>query len=343
MTRLRALTPAGLLATALLATALLSAACGPVVRIPRPEGEPVSPASSSGAAADVLSGHLTVDLPPGAIDAPRRASIMAAPQSSTDETRIVLEEGGPEGMAKFVMMVTELYLLGSGDLKADAGMLAAKSEKVTELRGARLPTYALEPSGEPLPDRPLFVLGGVVAHPDGTLQEVEFFILPEMASSRKDYADRARSVLSTFAPGKRKIETRGGKTALGRTLFVDMPPSFLLSTQPGPDFDVFRVRRLRRPGEPGATLGIYVGGHPSLQIDQLIKSGDDPPPAKTEEGTLLGRKTEWVQWRGADGLEIKEAIVSLDDHQSVHVFAMATTVEDLEGLVRIVQTLSRAH
>jgi hypothetical protein len=314
-----------------------------MAQIPRPEEEAVQAAPSSGEAAEVLAGHLVVDLPSGAIDAPRRASIMAAPQSSTDETRIVLEGGGPEGMAKFVMMVTELYLLGSGDLKADADKLAAKGEKVSELRGARLPTFTLEPTTEPLPDRPLFVLGGIVAHPDGTLQEVEFFILPEMAASKEDYADRARSVLSTFAPGKRKIATGGGKTPLGKALFVDVPPSFLVSTQPGPDFDVFRVRRLRRPGEPGATLGIYVGGHPSLQIDQLMKSGDDPPPAKTEEGTLLGRKTEWVQWRGADGLEIKEAIVSLDDHQSVHIFAMATTVEDLEGLMRIVQTLSRAH
>ncbi|NUO53890.1 MAG: hypothetical protein HOV80_34025 [Polyangiaceae bacterium] len=334
---------ASLTLTGLFATALLSAACGPVTQIPLPEEEPVT-AASSASTTDVLSGHLTVGIPPGAVDAPRRASIMAAPQSSNDETRIVLEGGGPEGMAKFVMMVTELYLLGSGDLRADAGKLAARDEKVVELRGARLPTFAFEPGpGEPLPDRPLFVLGGVISHPDGTLQEVEFFILPEMAASRKDYTDRARAVLSTFAPGKRKIETAGGKTALGKTLFVNMPPSFILSTQPGPDFDVFRVRRLRRPGEPGATLGIYVGGHPSLQIDQLIKSGEDTPPAKTEEGTVLGRKTEWVEWRGADGLEIKETIVPLDDQQSVHVFAMATTVEDLEGLLRIVQTLAQAH
>lgn len=335
---------AALALSSVLAAALASAACGPVTQIPRPEEEGVAPAASSGPPAEVLAGHLKVELPSGAIDAPRQASIMAAPQSSTDETRIVLEGGGPEGMAKFVMMVTELYLLGSGDLKADAAKLAARGEKAVELRGARLPTFVFEPSSfDPLPDRPLFILGGVVSHPDGTLQEVEFFILPEMAASRKEYADRARAVLSTFAPGKRKIETAGGKAALGKTLFVNMPPSFILSSQSGPDFDVFRVRRLRRPGEPGATLGIYVGGHPSLQIDQLIKSGDDTPSTKTEEGMLLGRKTEWVQWRGADGLEIKEAIVSLDDHQSVHVFAMATTLEDLEGLLRIVQTLSQAH
>lgn len=325
-----------------LVASLSAAACASASPYPRLDDEP-APAPKAGASADVLTGHLVVDLPEGAVDAPRRVSIMAAPQSSTDETRIVLEGGGPEGMAKFVMMVTELYLLGSGDLRTDASKLAAKGEHVTEVRGARLPTFSLEPNAEPLPDRPLFVLGAVIAHPDGTLQEVEFFVLPDMAASKKEYADRARAVLKTFAAGKRRIDTAGGKTKLGKVLHVDVPPSFIVSTQQGPDFEVFRVRKLRRPGEPGATLGIYVGGHPSLQIEQLLKSGESSPASTSQDGTLLGQKVEWIQWRGADGLEIKEAIAKLDEHQSVHVFAMATTVEDLEGLARIVQSLTPAH
>ncbi len=335
-------TSASVLARALLAALALLTACSSV---PPPPVEPVDDAKrpdASGAASDMLAGHLVVDLPPGAVTQARRTSIMAAPQASADETRVVLEEGGTEGLARFVMMVTELYLVGSGDLRADAMKLAAKDERVVELKDARLPSFGLEPTSPPKSDRPLFVFGTVIAHPDGSLQQAEFFILPDMADARGEYADRARAIARTFGAGTRKLDPKGGRTTIGASLVADLPPSFLVSTQQGPDFDVFRIRKLHVPGESGATLGIYVGGHPSLQIDQISREGGAAPQSRTEDGTLLERPAKWVTWSGPDGLKVKEAIVELGDHRAVHVFGLAANDADLEVLSRIAATLRRA-
>ena len=314
--------------------------------MPQPLPEEPGPAAprkdGGGGPTALLAGHLLVSLPAGAIDEPRRTSIMAAPQAATDESRIVLEGGGPDGLARFVMMASELYLLGSGDLRADAARLTAKNERVVELRDATLPLFVIEPTAEPLPDRPVFVLGAVVGHPDGSLQEVTFFILPDMIEQRAEYADRARAVVKTLAAGPRKLEATGGPASLGGSLTADLPPGFLVTSQPGPDFEVYRARKLTRSGDRGATLGVYLGGHPSLQHTQAAREGDPEPPATSEKGTLLDQDTTWIAWTTREGVKVKESVVKLGEHEAVHVFALAGTDEDLATLMKIASSLRRA-
>ncbi len=320
------------------AVALLAAGCSSV---PRPittndGGGDIADVST----ADLLAGHLPADLPDGAVSEARRTSIMAAPQAAMDETRVVLEGGGPDGLARFVMMVSELYLLGSGDLRSDATRLAAKGERIVEVSGAKLPMFGIEPTSAPLPDRPVFVLGAIVGHPDGSLQEITFFILPEMSSERAAYADEARAILKTIGAGSRKLEAKGGRAKLGEGLALDMPPGYLLSSQPGPDFEVYRVRKLNRAGERGATLGVYVGGHPSLQHAQAARDGGPEPPTTTEAGSLLGKSTTWIAWATPDGVKIREAIVELGELRAVHVFALAAADEDMAVLEKIASSLA---
>ncbi|MBL9027269.1 MAG: hypothetical protein JNL21_34060 [Myxococcales bacterium] len=311
----------------------------PIPEAPGPK-EP-GQAGESGRA-ELLAGHLLVTLPAGAIDEPRRTSIMAAPQSTTDESRVVLEGGGPDGLARFVMMASELYLLGSGDLRADASRLVARGERVVELGDAKVPLFVIEPTAEPLPDRPVFVLGAVVGSPDGSLQEVTFFILPEMLEQRAEYADRARAIVKTLAAGPRKLEARGGPASFGKTLEADLPPGFLVTSQPGPDFEVYRARKLTKAGDRGATLGIYLGGHPALQHTQAARDGGPEPPATSEDGTLLEQKTTWVVWTTKEGVKVKETVLKLGEHEAVHVFALAGTDEDLATLMKIASSLRRA-
>lgn len=328
--------------TSTLFAALLTA-CGAVP--PRPLDDPPAlpeprAEAPAGAGTPVLGGHLTVELPPGAALRPRHESIMAAPSADADETRVFLEDGGAGGRARFVLMVTELFRRASGDLERDARTFAFEGDRVAPLAGARLPTMALEPApSEVDPDRPILVFAAIVAHPDGTLQQLEFLILPDMAADAETYTQRARAIAQTVAAGSRTLAAPGGQVSLG-TLRVELPPGYVISRQEGPDFEVFRLRRLVTPTEPTMLLGVYRGGHPSFQVNQATRDGS-PAPAVTEaEGPLFGEPARWITWRSRGGVLFREAIVKRADLDAVHVYAVGADLAALAELQRIAATLA---
>jgi hypothetical protein len=295
--------------------------------------------AETGEAVPLLAGHLTVRLPEGARVSARPHSIMSAEAADADETRIILEDGGE--IARFVLLATELYRTTTGEVVADAKVLAAEGERTGALQGAgglRLAT--LEPSTPPPADRPVFVLGVVVAHPDGTLQELDFFILPEMIGDLASYTERARAIARTVASGARRLAAPGGDARLGADLVVALPRGYLVATQPGPDFEVHRIRKLTRIDAPASFLGIYVGGHPSLQHRQSADEG--PLPSTQEEaGELAGRQTTWVSWSTPAGTRVKEAIAELGEHQFVHAYTFSANEiaeEELFGIARSLRT-----
>jgi hypothetical protein len=309
------------------------------VPAPVPSGDGAGGAAPTGPGADILADHLRASLPEGAIVAPRRASIMAAPSAATDETRVMLEPQAGE-TAKYVMLVSELFLLGTGNVVADADRLAAKGERAEALAGARLPIAILRPDpAQPPTDGPLFVLAAIVQHPDGTLQQAEFFILPEMRAELSAYAERSLAIARTLTAGARRIEAKGGTERLSGGLVLDVAAGYLMTTQQGPDFEVHRIRKLTQVGSAPGTLGIYLGGHPSLQHAQIAREGGEPPPAATEKGTLAGKEVSWIQWSTPSGTKVREAIGALGEGRSVHAFALSPDDATLADLMRIVATL----
>jgi hypothetical protein len=262
-----------------------------------------------------------MDVPEQAEQSARPHSIMAAPAAVQDETRIILEPGAE--MARFVAFARELYASATADVLADAKHVAGADEHVERYDlGNGLRAAAIAGGVETRPNKPLRVLNLVVAHPDGTLQEIVFLILPEMANQRDSYVTKARALAKTLRPGSTRIDAPGGESRLGSELLVTLPRGFIVSTQPGPDFDVHHIRKLAPLDRVAGTLGIYVGGHPSLQLNQ--RDEDGPPPASsTEQGSLLGKEVAWVKWKGADGTRVREAIAKLGEHEAVHVYAFA--------------------
>jgi hypothetical protein len=331
------------------AAVLAASACGAVpprrTEDPPPKPESASEAeAATGSGTPLLGGHLTVELPKGAVQRPRRESIMAAPSADTDETRIFLEEGGVDGRARFVLMVTELFLRGSGDLERDGRALAFQGDRVSRLAGARIPMVALEPGAATVdPDRPILVLAAIVGHPDGTLQQLEFLILPDMAAELETYARRARAIAETVAPGPRTLEARGGKVPLGETLTVELPAGYLVTKQEGPDFDLFRLRRLVTATEPTMMLGVYRGGHPSFQLNQASRDGGPAPSATEAEGPLFGQPARWITWQSRAGARFREAIVKRGELDAVHVYAIGADEAALVELQRIAATLTEAR
>jgi len=296
-------------------------------------------ATEAGDHTPILGGHLSMSMPSGAKLSPRRTSIMAAEEASEDETRIILEEGSDS--ARFVMMITELYRTTTGDVLRDAKASASKGDRVGALPmegGLRAAT--LEPSGIGRGEGPIFVLGVLCAHVDHTVQQIEFFILPEMAGDIADYRTRARDIARTLRPGTRRIDAPGGEARFDR-FSMTLPPGFLLSTQRGPDFEVHRIRKLTRIGDTSGLLGIYVGGHPSLQHAQS-SDGGAAPPTKEEAGNLLGKEATWIAWNTPEGARVRETIVTLEDHLAVHTFAISGDEAIERELMTIAASLRQA-
>jgi hypothetical protein len=294
---------------------------------------PVAESAASGKALDLLDGHLTMPMPEGAVSSARQPSIMAAPVASRDETRVLLEPGSGD-LARFVMVVTELYTLGTGDIVSDATKLAAKDEHASALTGSAMTVAKLEPGPEPPGDHPIFLLSVIDAHPDGTLQETEFYILPEMKDERAAYAEKALAIAKTIKPGARTMDL-AAHTAPVDSLEVDVPKGFVVASQPGEDFDVYWVRKVTRVGDKGATLGLYFGDHPSFQFHQA----DLPAEPAGAPGTLLGTQTTWYSWTSDQGVRTREAMTKLSDGRFLHAFEFAGDDAGIAEVTKVVETV----
>jgi hypothetical protein len=318
----RMLTVRAWLALAALVSCVSSSAPPPAstVATVAPAPPTVAPPTVGGTGS-LLGDHLVMDVPERAEQSARPHSIMAAPAARQDETRIIIEPGAE--MARFVVFARELYASATADVLADAKRVAAPDEGVERFDlGGGLRAAEITRGAPPRPPQPLRVLSLVVAHPDGTLQEVVFLILSQMANERDAYLAKARALAKSLRPGSRRIDAPGGEAKLGSDLVVTLPRGFIVSTQPGPDFDVHRIRKLTPLDRAAGVLGIYVGGHPSLQIAQHGERGP-PPASSTEKGSLLGKEVGWVKWKTEEGTLVREAVASLGEHDAVHVFAFS--------------------
>ena len=280
----------------------------------------------------LLDGHLSARLPASARVVEPMHSVMGAPDPSAERTEVFIEEMAGSDRPRFAMVVTELFLRSSGDAGADARQVAAKGERAEPLADASLPIQVLvaDERGEGT-----FLVAAVVTHPDGTLQEVEFHLDRRSAHRRAHFEALARELLATFEPGPRRLEAPGGDVELPGGLQVEVPEGFVTTHKVGPDFDVVRILELAVAGEAASTVGVYVGGHPSLQHSQA-----DAPSARTEQaGTLLDQSVQWSHWTTAHGTTVKEAIAPLGEHQFVHVYAFAPDAAAMAGLETVIGTL----
>lgn len=307
----------------------VSLACGG--KGPAPSS-PAAAAPSSfapdGAEQELLAGRLKVRLPAGAKVSARPHSVMAAPGSVEEEARVLLVPGKP--YARFVMIVSEVFELGSGNAVADATEFvradAEERYRVEALRvGPGLEAAAYVPEGRADGEHPSLVLGALVEAGDASLLSVQFYILPEMKGESPTWRAHAKQILGSFAAGPRKLDLSAGETKVplgDEDLVLARPQGYCLTSQAGPDFDVYHLRKVVRSGAPPTTLGVYIGGHPSFQYRQA-----EPPVANVGAvpGTFLGQATSFAEWQPFPDVQRREAIVKVGERDFVHVFATATS------------------
>jgi hypothetical protein len=67
---------------------------------------------------------------------------------------------------------------------------------------------------------------------------------------------------------------------------VTVPQGYVVTTQHGPDFIVHHVHKVMAFGDAEASLGVYLGDHPSANDEGFLKQG---------MSTLFGKRVPWSQ------------------------------------------------
>lgn len=268
---------------------------------------------------ELLDGRLAFAPPAKATLEPRPYSVMGAPTSAAEESRVILVPGDP--YAHFVLLANETFTTMPTDAAAaraaihsflgDDGAIG----EVTLADGAKAVEFLPRPSSH---DGPRLVYGALVTMPDATVVELDYYVLPEDDGDRAAWVKQARALTATMTRGTRAID-RTARTVTFEGLALDAPADTSFTEQPGPDFAVYRLRTIAPLGARATIVGVYVGGYPSYQHAQ---AEGDAGEVTLEKGTLLGADVEWHRWTH-DGVEYREAIAPRGEHGAIHAFRLA--------------------
>jgi len=292
----------------------------------------------------LLGGRLAVKMPAGAKIEARNPNIMAAPEAAEDETRIILDAA----KERLVLMAYEEYTTTGKDLekgvRADISLVWGKKAdklKLEKLAAAPLKGIAVVPPRPDGEEEANLVLAVYVRSEDSTVQYLAFYVNPEGTRDVAGATALARKIAGTISAGKRKLAIEAGaRTFSGvadEDLVVTVPEGFAASTQEGPDFSVYRLRKLVALGQLPQSIGIYLGGHPHYHYRQAEEPTEK---IKTDKRKLFGHETEWKSW--SKGRQTTtEAIVSYPKSKNMylHVFCSAASEEATSALRTVVETL----
>ena len=291
----------------------------------------------------LLGGRLEAALPAAMKLEPRSHGIMAADAAGEDETRAVLDLG----KARFVMMTYELFALTGTDFKT-----AIAAEK--KAQGEPTNTLKLEPLAVARPltaiaDIPPATKGDAdanlvyvawIGNTDTTVQLIAFYINPDGARAAASWAQLARTIALSLKPASRALDTKAASHKLGASpdaVAIATPDGWTVTTQPGPDFTVYHLRKLTILGAPAVSCGIYLGGHASYQFSQ---SNIDKAKVKTSPAKLFHAAATWQTWT-ADGSRFTTEAMAKPPGGSatLHTWCSADTEPALADLRKMIETI----
>jgi len=241
-----------------------------------------------GTAKPLLAGRLMVRSVEGAGDVPLPYDVMSAPDAPTDRSRVYYERG-QVGLA--VVATERWQRAGAGYDTAVRRRLEDEGGEVVDVKtgGPALPMVAWLPTEQPSgASGTSFLLVGYVKHPDGTVQFIQIGTFPEQFTDVDGCRALALSIAATLTPGKRALESGAGTRDIAffdKKFKATVPDGWVVSTQPGPDFVVVRIRELSEFPEPAPELGIALTDHPPSPNKDGVLS--------TQPGKLLGRPATW--------------------------------------------------
>ena len=271
----------------------------------------------------------------------RGHSIMSAPEADEAETRIFLEHEGQ----KLVIMTHDSLQLASA-LSAETAVAAIEPMVFTP--GAKLTAHALPtadqrlravaviPEALDLSDgEAVFVLGVVAVHPDGTAQLQAYYVDPVAGASGRACTEAALHVAQTLRAGERTLVRSAGERALTGpgNLHIRVEQDWVMTTQQGPDFSVYRLQRLVPLGQAVPQIGVYVGHHPSRQ---------DKPAEQKLPGRLFGKEITWAGPSAeATRPQVREIVVAVPGGNGLqaHVWMVAPSLASLAAVQAMAESL----
>ena len=216
---------------------------------------------------------------------------MAAPETDNEQTRVLIDAGDQ----RMVLMVYELFARADADFEGEAQKETARFPVKVNLQkwplsgGCRAIAYfPVVPTKD---QQANLVMGVFVAGPDGTVQNLVWYVNPAGAVQFGGASKLAESMAKTIAPGARGLEMTTGVRELSvysktKSVFVTLPQGYVVTAQQGPDFIVHHVHKVMAFGDPEASLGVYIGDHPSANGEGFVKQG---------MSTLFGKTVSWYQ------------------------------------------------
>jgi hypothetical protein len=324
--------------------------------------------SKDAPALSLLADRLTLRMPKGARIEARPHSIMAADQPNEQETRVMLDAGDE----RLVVMTYEVFARIPEGKDPESAVRAAMDADFDPprptlsrlpLADERMKAWIVIPASMDKNREAILVLAAYVLHPDGFVQTISFYVNPASAKGEGCSAQiraanasglpkapgdlpgctaLARAIASTLSAGPRRLDMAGGERKLvgqynDDTFVAKVPAGTNITTQKGPDFTVHRVLMPVDLGAPQSTLGVYVGGHPSFQFNQIeakVKPTQKP-------GKALGQAVVWQVWQVNPKRMMAEAIVAHPKSKGmkVHLFAGAGNEKDLDPLLDLAASL----
>lgn len=256
------------------------------------------------------------------------AGVMEPDASAQLETRVFLSNGDK----KLVILSEELGAL-AGDsyletVKANSPRLATATFREETLPSGLPVVLALH--DDLSTDHQAIPLAHAFSKlEDGTAQATHVFVNSAVVEAGAGgCVDLAVRLLSTLAPGQRKLDLAGGERSLSNDLTLTLPAGQLLVKQRGPDFELYRILMVRDLGTAAPHLGIYLGHHPSFEVDDK---------AKRVAGNVLGQAVEW-QETVSQGIIERETLVKRGD-LAIHLFLAAASPEDADTMTQVASTL----
>lgn len=240
---------------------------------------------------DVLAGRLKVSVPTGARLQPVQHGIMAAPEADNEQTRVLIDAGDQ----RMVLMVYELFARAAADFEGEAQKETARFPMKVNLQKWTLsgPVRAIAyfpvvPTKDQVAN---LVMGVFVAGPDGSVQNLVWYVNPAGAIQFSAASNLAESIAKTIAPGARTLDITPGVRELSvyskaKSIFVTVPQGYVVTAQHGPDFIVHHIHKVMAFGDPAASLGVYLGDHPSANAEGSFEQG---------MSTLFGKRVPWSQ------------------------------------------------
>lgn len=320
----------------------------PAPRTPEPTHEPVE---SPGApilerAMDtvpfpLLDGRLLLRMPLGTQDIARQPDIMSAEISNHKETRLVLEGSGQQ----LVVYAQESFYY-SDDLDGDVdrilkqwhgGSFAYTADAARQTDdGLRVICYS--PAHIDTSVNAVLIRGAVVGLADGTFITVGVYVTPETAADTELCQKQAGGILDTLSAGPRRIDASVHEERLGRnSLAIELDQGYVIVQDEGVDFSVFYLMKFVKLGEPAPSIGIYMGGHPSLMY---MQRGVEESELTKTKAKILNKNVEWLSYASRGEYSYSaETYLYLNGYLIMHVFIDAQDEAEFLGIKKMIETL----